>query len=208
MRRAELSGSLQDKQTSSQTCSCCPTGQGLKWLLRGAALRVPHTLRAACLLLVALAGAAVYNAANPMGIPWGPSPGGRVGIPRAFESRLPQIDAAQALVLQEAGDALFVDSRDEEDYERDHIGGAVNAPMRKWVEIWPDIEPELPKNRLLVLYCYGAHCGLSTRQGKELLRQGYDNVIVLDYGWATWTEHGGPTVQHPDGHPGGEEGED
>lgn len=144
----------------------------------------------------------LYNAANPMGIPWRLSPGNRVGIPRAFESQLPQIDAAQALALYEAGDALFVDSRDGQDYQRDHIPGAVNAPMRQWIEIWPGIEPQLPRDRLLVLYCYGAHCGLSTRQGKELLRQGYDKLVVLDYGWSTWTKHGYRTVQHPGGHPG------
>ena len=161
--------------------------------------RLPHAVRAVVLVAVALIAAAVYNAANPLGLPWGPSAGNRVGLPRAFESRLPEIDAAQALSLYEAGEVLFVDSRDAKDYDRDHIPGAVSFPMRRWFELWPEMRSRLPKDRTLVLYCYGAHCGLSTRQGKALLEQGYDKLIVLDYGWATWTKHGLPTVEHPEG---------
>jgi 3-mercaptopyruvate sulfurtransferase SseA len=41
---------------------------------------------------------------------------------------VPEIDAAQALTRYEAGDALFVDSRDRKDYQADHIPGAVNLP--------------------------------------------------------------------------------
>ncbi|MCJ7751932.1 MAG: hypothetical protein MUQ65_12690, partial [Armatimonadetes bacterium] len=101
---------------------------------------------------------------------------------------------------------LFVDSRDAADYAKDHIPGAVNLPMRKWAELWPQAESQLPRDRTLVLYCYGAHCGLSTRQGKALLEEGYEDLVVLDYGWSTWTKYGQPTVRHPEGHPADEEG--
>ncbi|HUU54793.1 MAG TPA: rhodanese-like domain-containing protein [Armatimonadota bacterium] len=149
--------------------------------------------------MLALGVGAIYNAANPLGIPWLPSSGNRVGIPRAFETRLPQIDAAQAQTLYETGDALFVDSRDAPDYAEDHIPDAINLPMRKWGKLWPKVESQLPRDRTLILYCYGAHCGLSTRQGKALLEEGYDKVLVLDYGWETWTKHGYPTVKNPAG---------
>lgn len=198
-----MDGSASDKMVNGGSCGSCPIVRAAGFVVQRALSHFPHAVRAACLLLLAVAAASIYNAANDLGIPWGPSPGSRVGIPRAFESRLPQINAPQALTLWEAGDAVFVDSRDRKDYERDYIPGATNAPMRKWTEIWPGIESELPRDQLLVLYCYGAHCGLSTRQGKELLRQGYDELVVLDYGWTTWTEHGHPTVQHSEGHPGG-----
>lgn len=185
------------------TGACCPIAAGAGCMVRWGLRRFPHAARAASLLLVALIVGATYNAANPLGIPWLPSPGNRIGIPRAFETRLPQINALQAMSLYQAGDALFVDSRDADDYARDHIPGAVNLPMRKWAELWPQAEPQLPKDRTLVLYCYGAHCGLSTRQGKTLLEEGYDDLVVLDYGWSTWTKHGQPTARHPEGHPNG-----
>jgi rhodanese-related sulfurtransferase len=161
--------------------------------------RFPHTARAAALIVVALLFAASYNAAQPLGLPWLPSPDGRVGLPRAYEPRLPQIDAPEALRLFLAGEVLFVDSRDAEDYGRDHIPGAVNVPMREWNDFEPDINVLLPRDRTLVLYCYGAHCGLSTRQGKRLLGLGYERLLVLDYGWAAWTKASSPTARHPDG---------
>lgn len=158
---------------------------------------LPHAARAAAFLAAALILSAAYNALNPLAIPWLPSAGGRVGIPRAYESRLPEIDAAEAFALHQAEEAIFVDSRDRVDYERDHIPGAINVPMRPWAEGWPEMESQLPREALLVLYCYGAHCGLSTRQGKRLLALGYTNLRVLDYGWSEWTKAGYPTVQHP-----------
>jgi rhodanese-related sulfurtransferase len=157
----------------------------------------PHAVRAAALLAAALALSAAYNAVNPLGIPWLPSAGGRVGIPRAYESRLPEVNAAEAFALYQTEEAVFVDSRDREDYERDHIPGAINVPMREWAEVWPEMESQLPREGLLVLYCYGAHCGLSTRQGKRLLALGYSNLRVLDYGWSEWTKAEYPTLQHP-----------
>jgi|GEM_PF-2339811 len=179
----------------------CPLICGTAALARWALARVPHATRAAILVAAAVAAGAAFNALNPFGIPWLPSPGNRIGIPRAFEARLPQIDAAQALTLYQAGEALFVDSRDAKDYRRDHVPGAINFPMREWPDFWPAIQSDLPRDRLLVLYCYGAHCGLSTRQGKTLLEEGYEKLAVLDYGWVTWIEHGYPTVLHPEGYP-------
>jgi rhodanese-related sulfurtransferase len=170
---------------------CCPI-EGARQLARK---RFPHALRAFVLLCIAVAAAAIWNARLPLGIPWLPSPGNRVGIPRAFETRLPEINATEALRLYEAGEALFVDSRDSEDYDKDHIPGAASFPEREWAKLWPKMKDRLPRNRLLVLYCYGAHCGLSTRQGKALLEEGYDKLVILDYGWDTWTKAGNPRVK-------------
>jgi rhodanese-related sulfurtransferase len=167
----------------------------VRWFLP----RFPHAARAALLLLSALLIAAIFNAANPLGIRWTPTSDGRVGIPRVYESRLPQITVEQALALFESGETLFVDSRDRKDYEKDHIPGAINLPQRIWVEVWPEMQSQVPRDRTLVLYCYGGHCGLSTRQAKRLLAEGYENFLILDRGWDGWTEAGNPTHRQPDG---------
>lgn len=179
--------------------SCCRFQPAAAGLWRLARTRFPHALRAFVLVVVAAAAAACWNAHLPLGIPWGPSPGSRVGIPRAFEELLPEINAAEALRLYEAGEALFVDSRDAKDYDADHIPGAVSFPQREWAKLWPTTEKRPPRDRLLVLYCYGAHCGLSTRQGKALLEEGYSRLVVLDYGWSAWTKAGNPTIRHARG---------
>jgi rhodanese-related sulfurtransferase len=159
--------------------------------------RFPHASRAAALVLLALAVGAVYNAQNPLGIRWTQSPDGRVGIPRVFESRLREIAAPEALKLLDAGDAIFVDSRDEKDYKKDHIPSAINIPMRQWAKLEADATRRLPRDAKLVLYCYGGACGLSTRMGKRLLELNYQRPIVLRRGWAEWTEAGYPTAQKP-----------
>lgn len=182
-----------------ESAECCPITTGVSTLIRWLTTHTPHALRAVVLVGVAITLGAAYNVANPHGLPWLPSPGNRVGIPRAYEARLPEINAAQALKLYEAGEALFVDSRDAKDYQQDHIPGAIKLPMREWGKLWPKLEPKPPKDRLLVLYCYGAHCGLSTRQGKALLGEGYSKLVILDYGWASWTKAGYPTRKHPKG---------
>jgi len=175
----------------------CPLVCGSVSLVRWFLARLPHASRAAALAALALILAAVSNAAHPLGLRWLPTPDGRIGIPRAYESRLPEINAAEAFSIFQSGKAIFLDSRDAKDFAKDHIPGALNLPMRKWAEAWPKMQSQLPPEASYVLYCYGAHCGLSTRQGKRLIALGYRNLLVLDYGWKAWTAAGYPTIRHP-----------
>jgi len=160
----------------------------------GLARRFPHVIRAAALVGIAFICAALTNAANPLGIRWTPSPDGRIGLPRVFEKRLPEVNARQALEMLRSGKAIFVDSRDAKDYQDNHIPGALNIPMREWNTAWPKMRHRLPKTRTLLLYCYGGKCGLSTRMAKRLLELGYQKPVILEYGWKEWTEARYPTV--------------
>jgi len=177
-----------DAQSAAPACICT-------W----AVARFPHVARAAALVGLALLVGAIYNALNPEGIRWTLSPDGRVGIPRVLESRLPEISAAEALAILKAGDAIFVDSRDEKDYQKDHIAGAINIPMRKWAEQEQRVPKLLPREAKIVLYCYGGACGLSTQMGKRLLEMGYQHPIVLRRGWAEWTEAKYPAARQSAG---------
>ncbi len=175
----------------------CPLVCGSVSAVRWTLTRFPWASRAGALVAVALLLAAIANAAHPLGLRWLPTPDGRIGIPRAYESRLPQITAAEAFAIFESKEAIFLDSRDAKDFAKDHIPGALNLPMRKWAEAWPTTQPRLPRQTTYVLYCYGGRCGLSTRQGKRLIGLGYRNLFVLDYGWKAWTAAGYPTARHP-----------
>lgn len=188
-----------DNGSTAAPAASCPLVCGpvalVQWLLP----RFPHAVRAAVIVVSALVLAAVANALNPLGIGWLPGPDGRVGIPRAYESRLPQTTVDEAFRIYQSGEGLFVDSRDTEDFDKDHIPGAINIPQRRWAEVWPELQSQLPRDRLLLLYCYGGHCGLSTRQAKRLLVEEYDDFLILDHGWDGWTEAGYPTERHPQG---------
>jgi len=149
------------------------------------------------LVTIAVIAAAAHNALSPLGIRWTLSPDGRVGIPQVFESRLPQVSAADALRISEDNETIFIDVRDEKDYREAHIPGAINLPMREWSQLEAEVQRRLPKDARLVLYCYGGDCGLSTRMGKRLLELGYQHPIVLRRGWVEWKEAGYATVHRP-----------
>lgn len=157
--------------------------------------KAPHAARAAVLGLVALGVAAACNAANPLGIRWTLSPDGRPGIPRVFEDRLPEANAEEAFALIRSGKVIVIDSRDAKDYQENHIPGAINIPMREWHRAWPRVKHRIPKEATLLLYCYGAKCGLSTRMAKRLLELGYQRPLILERGWKEWVEAGYPTVR-------------
>jgi len=181
-----------DKQLcESGTCSpiACPMCE--------AASRFPHAVRAVLLVFLAVVLAAIANQINPRGIPWEISLGGRVGIPRAFEGQLPEVPAKVALGMLQSGEVTFLDSRETKDYQADHTPGAINLPMRDWERVWPKAQRDLPRDGKYLLYCYGAKCGLSTRQAKRLLELGYEHVTVLEHGWKEWTEAGYPTERRP-----------
>jgi rhodanese-related sulfurtransferase len=184
-------------------------------LVRGLLRRFPHAARAAALVILALVLAAISNAANPLGIGWLPLRDGRacpelverVGIPRAFASRLPEIPAKDALALLQSQKVIVVDARDEKDFDKDHLPRAVNIPMRKWADVWPRWGPRLPRDAPFLIYCYGGACGLATRMSKRLLELGYQRPIVLHRGWAAWTEAHYPTAKHPKGRSQGRVGQ-
>lgn len=74
--------------------------------------------------------------------------------------------------LDENRPMFLVDLRDRDSYAECHIRGAVNIPS----EELSDRLSELPRDKLLVLYCYrGPHSMLAARQ---LARMGYQAADV------------------------------
>jgi rhodanese-related sulfurtransferase len=89
----------------------------------------------------------------------------------------------------ERGDKfLLVDVREESEYQKDHIPGAIH--MSKGV-IERDIEQKVPDaNAELVLYCGGGF--RSALAADNLRKMGYTNVISMDGGIRGWREKGYP----------------
>lgn len=87
------------------------------------------------------------------------------------------------------GEALnIVDVREESEFARDHIPGAVH--LGKGV-IERDIEQRFPDpGTELVLYCGGGY--RSALAAENLGRMGYTQVISMDGGYRAWKEKGFP----------------
>jgi rhodanese-related sulfurtransferase len=83
---------------------------------------------------------------------------------------------------------LLVDVREESEYAKDHLPGAIH--LGKGV-IERDIENRVPDlNSPLVLYCGGGF--RSALAAENLQKMGYTNVLSMDGGVRGWREKGYP----------------
>ena len=84
---------------------------------------------------------------------------------------------------------ILVDVREESEYGKDHLPGAIH--LGKGV-IERDIEARVPElNAEMILYCGGGF--RSALAADNLQKMGYTNVISMDGGWRAWVEAGYPT---------------
>jgi rhodanese-related sulfurtransferase len=78
---------------------------------------------------------------------------------------------------------VVVDVREEEDYRKGHIPGAINIPHEKWQN------PQgLSRDKTNVVYCYTQQCHLAANACVQFASAGYP-VMELDGGFETWKEH-------------------
>jgi len=100
-----------------------------------------------------------------------------------FRETKKRLDAGEKIVL--------IDTREESEWARGHIPGAVH--LSKGI-IERDIEKTVPdKNATVVLYCGGGF--RSALAADNLQKMGYRNVISMDGGWRGWTEAGFPVIK-------------
>ena len=87
---------------------------------------------------------------------------------------------------------LLVDVREESEYAKDHLPGAIH--LGKGV-IERDIEERVPElNKEMILYCGGGY--RSALAADNLQKMGYTNVISMDGGIRGWREKGYPLTNH------------
>ena len=107
------------------------------------------------------------------------------------KSRIRECDVADVKRRLDAGERPnLVDVREESEFARGHLPGAVHlgkGVIERDVEAkFPDVDAEL------VLYCGGGF--RSALAVDALQRMGYRNVISMDGGWRGWTDAGHPVV--------------
>jgi 3-mercaptopyruvate sulfurtransferase SseA len=86
-------------------------------------------------------------------------------------------------------DFLVVDAQPQGVYKTGHVKGAINLP---WA---PELKSpkNLPKNKLLIIYCDCAHEEDATDTATQLVEKfGYTDVGLLEGGWSKWQELGYP----------------
>ena len=103
------------------------------------------------------------------------------------KSRIRETNVLEVKKRMDHGDKLLlVDVREESEYAKDHLPGAIH--LGKGV-IERDIEMRVPDlNAEMILYCGGGF--RSALAADNLQKMGYTNVISMDGGIRGWREKG------------------
>ncbi len=109
---------------------------------------------------------------------------------RHFASKLSvETDPSDVMLDLQRGQNGFiiVDVRSTDDYEESHVDGAISFPYR---QINAETVTRLPKDKLIVVYCWGPGCNASTKAALRLSTLGY-RVKEMIGGLEYWKKDGG-----------------
>jgi rhodanese-related sulfurtransferase len=101
-----------------------------------------------------------------------------------------EISAADARHQAEAGDAILIDVREENDWRQGHAKGAAHL-SRGVIEL--EIEEQIPDvTKPIICYCGGG--SRSALVAESLQKMGYQNVRSMAGGLRAWKKAGLPVV--------------
>ena len=102
------------------------------------------------------------------------------------------IDLEFAKYLFDDKSAIFIDARENEDYDLGHIENAINIPY-DYYEDYEEIMDGLDDNGIYIIYCGGGECSLSIDLADLLYNEKLlDNVLIFEGGWPQWRDAGYP----------------
>jgi rhodanese-related sulfurtransferase len=149
--------------------------------------------RSIIIVLIAVVLAVTANLVNPHRIPWvqywpDPSESDTVWLsPSYVKGEDPPAIPLGLAVDRYYSDYLFVDAREAEEYETGHIEGAILLPFDYFDEYWPEVEPLMPVDTPIVVYCSGSECESSLNLARVLVEDfGYQTVEIFFGGWRSW----------------------
>lgn len=112
-------------------------------------------------------------------------------VVEAMESYLDFVDYGGATIFPEQipkddwKKFFVIDARDKDQFAREHIPGAINIEWRRALAE----RNRIPKDKPVLLYCNTG--SLSAQAGFALRVAGYENVRILQGGFAEWKAKGG-----------------
>ncbi len=112
-------------------------------------------------------------------------------LAKSAKQQVGEINVHQAKAqLSESAKPVLVDVREESEWNKGHLPGAIH--LSKGI-IERDIEKIIPDlNASVILYCGGGY--RSALAAKNLQEMGYKNIISMDGGFRGWCEAGYPVV--------------
>lgn len=134
--------------------------------------------QSAVLLVLALLPAAVQALYLRDKIPW--------------QSRVAESDLVGVDVARSWGDgALWIDARPTDEFERDHVPGAVSLNEDRWGEALSEfLAKQWSPEKKIVVYCSAASCNLAEDVARRLREEAKlpNEIRILKGGYEAWLE--------------------
>jgi rhodanese-related sulfurtransferase len=132
--------------------------------------------QSAVLVALALLPALVQALCLREKIPW---------ASRVAESDFVEVDTARGW----GGNVIWIDARPSEEFERDHVPGAVSLNEDRWGEMLPQfLAKDWSPEKKIVVYCSAASCNLAEDVARRLRAEAKlpNEIRILKGGWEAW----------------------
>ena len=109
-------------------------------------------------------------------IPWGA---------RVAESNFVEVETARGW----GANVIWIDARPVDEFERDHIPGAVSLNQDHWNEALPQfLGKDWSPEKKIVVYCSAATCNLAEDVARRLRDEARlpNEIRILKGGWEAW----------------------
>jgi rhodanese-related sulfurtransferase len=105
------------------------------------------------------------------------------------KKNIKEISPQRVAAKSQSGDAVIVDVREKDEWDEEHIPGAIHI-SRGTIEL--DIEEKIPDlTQTIITHCGGG--GRSALAAESLEKMGYKNVRSMAGGFKAWKAAGLPT---------------
>jgi rhodanese-related sulfurtransferase len=109
-----------------------------------------------------------------------------------WQSRVAESDLVSVEVARGWGaNALWVDARPTNEFERDHIPGAISLNEDRWSEALSEfLAKEWSPEKKIVVYCSSQSCNLAEDVARRLREEAKlpNEIRILNGGWEAWLE--------------------
>lgn len=100
-----------------------------------------------------------------------------------------EISYDQFVRLMASAPYYLIDARGAEKYAESHIGNASNFYGADVESRIPDLLREVPRDKVVLIYCDGGECELSHHVADVLKQFSYGPIFIFTGGWAEWKKN-------------------
>ena len=112
----------------------------------------------------------------------------------SWKSRIAAAEIVDLDLARSWGDTVvWVDARPDEEFQHDHIPGAILLNEDRWNELLPQFLGQWSPDNRVVVYCSAQSCNAAAEVARRLREEAHlrDNegkncVFVLEGGWEEW----------------------